>query len=53
MREAAAMLSIGRSTLYDLIDRGDLVPIRIGRCVRFRPEDLRAFIDRLSDGEAR
>jgi hypothetical protein len=33
-KEAAALLGIGRTMLYELIGRRDLVPVHIGRCVR-------------------
>ena len=45
--EAAGMLGIGRTTLYELIRRGDVRPIRIGRCVRIPQRELEAFVERL------
>jgi excisionase family DNA binding protein len=45
---AAALLGIGRTTLYELIWSGELKPLRIGRCVRFRVSDLEDFVDRLA-----
>lgn len=52
-REAAAVLKIGRSTLYDWIARGIVPAIRIGtRVVRIPQEDLeRALRARLRGGE--
>lgn len=44
--QAATMLSIGRTALYELIWSGELAPIRIGRSVRFAVEDLEAFVER-------
>ena len=44
---AASMLNVGRSTLYQLIDRGDLRPVHIGRSVRFRVSDLEFFVEHL------
>jgi excisionase family DNA binding protein len=43
----AAYLSIDPATVYRLVDRGDLPGIAIApRVVRFRPEDVRAFLER-------
>jgi excisionase family DNA binding protein len=46
-KEAAALLGIGRTMLYELIGRGELVPVHIGRCVRFKVRELESFVDRL------
>ncbi|MGA9278332.1 helix-turn-helix domain-containing protein [Ilumatobacter sp.] len=50
-KEAAALLGIGRTMLYELISRGELVPVHIRRCDRFRVRELESFVDRLV-GEA-
>ena len=43
----AAYLSVDPATVYRLADRGDLLGISIAtRVVRFRPEDVRAFLAR-------
>jgi len=42
--EATAMLSISRSTLYQMIWLGQLRPVHIGRCVRFDPNELSRFV---------
>ena len=47
VEEAAGLLGIGRTTLYELIRRGEVRPIRIGRCVRIPQRELEAYIDRL------
>ena len=48
--QAAEMLSLSRSSIYQLIWNGELTPIRIGRSVRFSVEHLEAFFaDRLGD----
>lgn len=41
--EAAARLSIGRTSLYGLLRSGVLPSVTIGRCRRVRPEELVAF----------
>lgn len=42
--QAARILSIGRTALYQLIWDGDLTPIHIGRSVRFSVDQLEAFV---------
>ena len=44
IEEAAAMLSIGRTTVYELVWSGKLTPLRIGRSVRFARDQLEAFV---------
>jgi excisionase family DNA binding protein len=43
--QAGTYLNVGRSKMYDLVGRGELPVVKIGRCARFRPQDLRDFID--------
>jgi excisionase family DNA binding protein len=52
VEDAAGLLGIGRTTLYELIRQGDVRPIRIGRCVRIPQRELEAFVERLV-GESR
>jgi excisionase family DNA binding protein len=42
--EAAAILKIGRSKLYELMARGAINSVKLGRCRRFRRSDLDRFI---------
>ena len=42
--EAARFLSIGRSTLYELIARGDIPTIHIGRAVRIPTQALKDVV---------
>lgn len=44
-REVAEYLSLGLSTVYLLIQNGDLPSIRINRSVRVNPHDLIDFIE--------
>ncbi len=44
-QDVAAALNMGLSTVYMLVERGELSSIRIGRSVRIRPEDLEKFIE--------
>lgn len=46
--QVAAILGVGRSTVYQLITPGELKPVHIGRNVRFRASDVSAYIDRLT-----
>ena len=41
--QAATMLAIGRSSIYELIWKGDLTPVHIGRSVRISVEQLGRF----------
>ncbi len=50
--EAAAVLKIGRSKLYELIARGSIESVKLGRCRRFRRTDLDRFIRTLADAPA-
>ena len=43
--EAARLLAIGRTSLYRLIQDGDLRVVKIGRATRVALVDLRAFVD--------
>jgi putative molybdopterin biosynthesis protein len=43
--EVADLLGVGRTTVYDLVGKGELPIVKIGRCARVRPNDLEAFID--------
>jgi excisionase family DNA binding protein len=43
--QAADYLAVGRTTMYDLVARGELQAVKIGRCTRLRPEDLEAYVE--------
>ena len=50
--EVAEILNIGRSTMYQLIQRREIPSVQMGRTVRIRPKDLENFIDgRIVSGE--
>ncbi|PBC78926.1 excisionase family DNA binding protein [Streptomyces sp. TLI_235] len=44
--EAARVLRISRSKLYQLLADHELGSIKIGRCRRVRPADIEAYIER-------
>lgn len=50
IREAADVLSVGRTTIYELIWSGQLTPVHIGRCVRLPVVQLEQFVDGLGAG---
>ena len=45
--EAAEVLSIGRSRLYELIGRGELASVRIGASRRVLTRDLVRYVEQL------
>ena len=52
--QAAKILAISRSSVYQLIWNEQLTPVRIGRSVRFSIAQLEQFVtDRISDGSAK
>jgi len=51
--ELARLLSLGRRTLYDLVDTGQLSAIRIGTAVRISPADAAAYIAAQTTGTQR
>jgi excisionase family DNA binding protein len=52
VREAAALLGVSRSTFYERIyNQGLIKPVRVGRSIRFRPEDIETLVERLAAGE--
>ena len=46
VKQAAEMLCISRTTLYELMWREELIPVRIGRSVRLSIEQLHKFVHR-------
>ncbi len=49
-RQAAERLSVSDRTVANLIKRGELRPVRIGRAVRFSSEELARFCRRAEGG---
>ena len=45
-REAARLLCVSERTVANIVARGDLTPVRLGRSVRFDINDIRALIER-------
>jgi excisionase family DNA binding protein len=46
IEKAAHLLGIGRTTVYDLINRGEVRSTKIGRRTLLSVEDINAFVDR-------
>ncbi len=46
--DAARVLAIGRTTLYEIVKSGDLTPIHIRRCVRFSMYEIRQYVESLA-----
>jgi excisionase family DNA binding protein len=44
--QAAAVLAVGRTTIYELIGGGELEAVHIGRSVRVPVAELHAFVAR-------
>lgn len=45
INEVAAMLAVHRDTVYNLVRRGHLHPVRVGARLRFRVADVEQYID--------
>ena len=46
IQQAAEMLAVSKSTLYRLINNGEIETIRIGSLQRIRPSALDRYLDR-------
>lgn len=49
--DAAKMLSIGKTRLYEMIGTKDIPIIKIGRRTLIRVRDIEAFLDRQQDDD--
>ena len=47
VNEAARILGVGRTTIYELVNRRELRPVRIGRALRFPISELEQFVELL------
>jgi excisionase family DNA binding protein len=50
IEDAGKALGVGRSTIYGLIDSGDLEVVHIGRAARVPVESVQVFVRRLRAG---
>lgn len=44
--DAAKLLNIGKGTLWELTNRNIIPHVRVGRCLRYCPVALQAWIDK-------
>lgn len=49
IEQAAAALGVSRANLYEIMARGEIDTVRIGRRRLVRVRDLERYVDRLSD----
>jgi excisionase family DNA binding protein len=47
--DTCRMLSIGRTSVYKLMDEGELVPVKLGKRLMIPRERLIAFVDKLME----
>jgi excisionase family DNA binding protein len=47
--DLARLLRVSRGSVYSLIRRGELVPVRVGERARFIPAEVRMYLDRRRD----
>lgn len=52
VEDAAERLSLSRSTIYQIIARGELRTVHVGRAVRIPAAEVIAFAERLAETEA-
>ncbi len=53
IQQAARILNVGRSTVYNLIDDGRLEVVHIGRSARIPADSVSALVAQLRDAQAR
>ena len=51
--DAARVVAIGRTTLYEVVKSGNLTPIHIRRSVRFSIGEITQYMESLMRGQAR
>jgi excisionase family DNA binding protein len=52
IKETLELLSIGRTSLYELVKRGDLKQVKFGRKTLIYAVEIAAFLDRLNVGRS-
>jgi excisionase family DNA binding protein len=46
--QTAGLLGVSLQTLNRMVLRGELIPTKIGKSVKFKPEDIDAYLNRQS-----
>ena len=46
VNDVARLLVVSRDSVYRLIRDGHLRPVRVGKRLRFRPEDIERYLER-------
>ncbi len=49
LSDVAEFLKVSRGTVYTLIQRGEIVPLRVSDSPRFEPAQIRAYLGRLRE----
>ena len=44
--EVARLLGVSRGSVYALMREGELIPIRVGERARFKPAEVRKYLER-------
>lgn len=44
VKEAAELIGVGRTKMHDMVWKGQIKTVKIGRCVRILSEDMETFI---------
>lgn len=52
IKEACDATGLSRSTLYRLIDRGEIKTFKVGDCALISRDELEAFLKRAQDAQA-
>jgi excisionase family DNA binding protein len=50
--EVGRLLGVSRSTVYELLQKGELASLKVGGCRRIRLDALQAYLDTLSQAPA-
>jgi excisionase family DNA binding protein len=50
--DTAVFLGVSRAHVYVLLERDELPHVRIGKRIRFVPDELRAYLERHREGRA-
>jgi len=46
VKQLAAILQVNPMTIYRIVERGELVSYEIGRAMRFRKDDIEAYLQK-------